>query len=153
MGNKICSRKKAHDSRNYYRTQMQKKAVIQKLQEKKYRITKQRLMLLDIVLKNECANCKEIYYKAVKVDENIGTATVYRMMSILEEIGAIKRNNIYRIDCSIEYLKKDTCIVELDDDNRILLSSKKLKEVICSGLKACGYIDRQEIKSVTVQEY
>ncbi len=131
---------------------MQKKAVIRKLQERKYRITKQRLMLLDIVLENECANCKEIYYKAVKANKSIGTATVYRMMSVLEEIGAIKRNNIYKIDCSIEHNIENACVVELDDENKICLSANKLKEVISRGLKVCGYINSEEIKSVTVQK-
>ena len=35
--------------------------------------------------------CKEIYYEAVKKDPSIGIATVYRMMNLLEEIGAVSR--------------------------------------------------------------
>lgn len=64
---------------------MQKDLVIEKLREQGCRITKQRRMLLDIILEEECSCCKEIYYKAVKIDPSIGTATVYRMINTLEE--------------------------------------------------------------------
>ena len=77
--------------RRYLRTQMQKENIIQKLKERGCRITKQRLMLLDIILEEDCSCCKEIYYKASRLDDRIGTATVYRMVNTLEEIGAISR--------------------------------------------------------------
>ena len=35
--------------------------------------------------------CKEIYYEAAKRDAAIGMATVYRMVSTLEEIGVFSR--------------------------------------------------------------
>ena len=81
----------------YSRTDMQKDAIIQKLKENGGRITKQRLILLDIILGEDCSCCKEIYYKAVKIDNRIGVATVYRMINTLEEIGAINRRNMYKI--------------------------------------------------------
>jgi Fur family ferric uptake transcriptional regulator len=70
---------------------MQKDLIIQKLREQGCRITKQRLMILDIILQEDCSCCKEIYYKASKLDSRIGSATVYRMINTLEEIGAISR--------------------------------------------------------------
>ena len=90
---------KRQDDGSYHRTQMQKELVIQKLREKGCRITKQRLMLLDIILEEDCSCCKEIYYRAVKKDARIGTATVYRMVNTLEEIGAISRKNMYKVTC------------------------------------------------------
>jgi len=77
--------------------QMQKEEILARLKEKGLRITKQRLTLIDIILENECSSCKEIYYKANHVNEGIGTATVYRMINTLEEIGAINRKNMYKI--------------------------------------------------------
>ena len=74
-----------------------KERIVKRLREEGLRITKQRLMLLDIILEEECASCKEIYYKAVKLDSGIGSATVYRMVNILEEIGAIDRKNMFKI--------------------------------------------------------
>lgn len=49
---------------NYHRTRMQKEMVLQRLKENGCRITKQRKILLDIILQEECGSCKEIYYKA-----------------------------------------------------------------------------------------
>lgn len=72
---------------------MHREMIIEKLKEGGGRMTKQRLMLLDIILENDCASCKEIYYKASKMDSKIGVATVYRMMNALEEIGAISRHS------------------------------------------------------------
>ena len=63
-------------------TMSKKEQVIEQLKENGCRITKQRLMLIDIILENECSSCKEIYYKASKIDERIGVATVYRLSLI-----------------------------------------------------------------------
>ena len=40
--------------------QEQKQIIIERLKEDGCRITKQRLMLLDIILEDECSSCKEI---------------------------------------------------------------------------------------------
>ena len=71
----------------YQRTQMRKENIIEKLRERGCRITKQRQILLDVILKEECSCCKEIYYKAARRDSKIGMATVYRMMNMLS-VGA-----------------------------------------------------------------
>ena len=90
--------KQENNQQKYERTQMQREIVIQRLKEQGCRITKQRMVLLDIILNENCSSCKEIYYKASKIDPKIGTATVYRMINTLEEIGAINRRNMYKID-------------------------------------------------------
>lgn len=79
------------------KTKMQKEMIIQKLKEDGCRITKQRLMLLDVILEEDCSCCKEIYYQASRLDPGIGTATVYRMINTLEKIGAISRKNMYKV--------------------------------------------------------
>ena len=58
---------------------------------------------------------KEIYYKAAATDSSIGAATVYRMVNLLEDIGAINRKNMYRISCSMNCNKENVCVIELDD--------------------------------------
>lgn len=70
---------------------MQQELVFQKLRERGCRITRQRKILLDVILQEEYTCCKEIYYKAMEKDDRIGPATVYRMVNLLEEIGAISR--------------------------------------------------------------
>lgn len=95
-----------HDARNYHRTQMKRELIIQKLREQGCRITRQRRILLDIILEEECSCCKEIYYKALQKDSSIGPATVYRMVNTLENIGAISRKNFYKIACGEDCFKE-----------------------------------------------
>lgn len=116
---------------------MQKDMIIQKLKENGCRITKQRKLILDIILEQECSCCKEIYYRASEKDKRIGFATVYRMVNILEEIGAISRKNMYRI---MEDAPEGIHMVKLDDDTVLELPERKWQEVIQSGLEQCGYV-------------
>ena len=125
-----------------------KEIIIQKLKEQGCRITKQRLMLLDIILEEECSCCKEIYYKAYSRDEKIGTATVYRMINTLEEIGAISRKNMYKIACGTECEVENACTIEFDDDTVVELSANKWNQIIQAGLTACGYMKGQKVRSV-----
>ena len=136
---------------NYHRTRMQKELVLQHLKENGCRITKQRKILLDIILQEECACCKEIYYKAASVDPSIGAATVYRMVNLLEEIGAISRKNMYRISSGMNCDREGTCIVELDDQSICRLSSGEWYNVISEGLRCLGYVGTQKVASVVVE--
>lgn len=151
MSEKCGNKSKEQEALNYQRTSMQKELVIRKLKAQGYRITKQRLMLLDVILEENCTSCKEIYYRASKLNPRIGTATVYRLVNLLEEIGAISRKNIYKIACGMECGKENVCIIELDDDTDRQLSGKNWNTVVLEGLKACGYIKNQRIRSVVVQ--
>ena len=144
-------KKKNHETANYHRTQMQKEIVIQRLREQGCRITKQRLMLLDVILNEDCSCCKEIYYRASRIDPSIGTATVYRMINKLEEIGAINRRNMYKVACDPNCELQNACTIELDDDTIKHLSAKNWNAVIQAGLKACGYVENQKIRSITMQ--
>lgn len=136
---------------NYHRTKMQKEIVLQRLKENGCRITKQRKILLDIILQEECASCKEIYYKAVKADSSIGAATVYRMVNLLEEIGAISRKNMYRISCGMNCGRENACVIELDDQSICRLSSGEWYKVISEGLRCLGYVAGQKVASVVVE--
>ncbi|MBP3569011.1 MAG: transcriptional repressor [Lachnospiraceae bacterium] len=131
---------------------MQRELVIQKLRERGCRITRQRLMLLDIILQEDCSSCKEIYYKAAASDSGIGPATVYRMINTLEEIGAIDRKNMYKIACSASCEKENICNIEFDDNSNRCLSAQELYAVIQAGLVVCGYRETQNIRSVSVRE-
>lgn len=136
---------------NYHRTRMQKEIVLQHLKENGCRITKQRKILLDIILQEECASCKEIFYKAASVDSSIGAATVYRMVNLLEELGAISRKNMYRISCGMNCGKENACVIELDDQTSCRLSSGEWYKVISEGLRSLGYVNAQKVMSVVVE--
>lgn len=134
-----------------HRSSMQKELVLARLKERGCRITRQRQILLDIILENECSSGKEIFQKASRVDRGIGTATVYRMVNVLEEIGAISRKNMYKIvyseNCSLE----DACTVQLDDDTIHHLSARNWNQVVRSGLAACGYLQKQKVRSIEIR--
>lgn len=135
----------------YHRTKMKKEVILQRLKENGCRITKQRKMLLDIILQEECTCCKEIYYKATALDSSIGAATVYRMVNLLEEIGAINRKNMYRISCGMNCNRENTCVIELDDQTIFRLSSGEWYKIIAEGLQCCGYVGTQKVVNVVVE--
>lgn len=73
-----------------------KENILKELKENGCRITKQRKMILDIILENRCSSCKEIYVQASKMDHSIGMATVYRLVKELEKIGVLSREIVYK---------------------------------------------------------
>ncbi|MBR1735728.1 MAG: transcriptional repressor, partial [Firmicutes bacterium] len=111
-----------------------------------YRITKQRLAVIDTILQTECSSCKDIYYNAVKLNDKIGTATVYRMINTLEEIGAISRKNMYKIEYDDK--SESVCTVIFEDNTKCDLSAKMWYTVIKEGLAACGY--NKKIETIKV---
>lgn len=131
---------------------MRKEQIVKKLRDHGYRITKQRQELLDIILSNECSSCKEIYYRAAQQDPGIGTATVYRMVNILEEIGAIDRKNMYRVTDAEQSDGKKSYIVVLNDHTTRHLSEKHLNMALRAGLKMYGYLEDQDVSCVTVKK-
>lgn len=136
---------------NYHRTEMRKELILQRLKENGCRITKQRRILLDIILQEDCASCKEIYYKAAMQDHSIGTATVYRMVNLLEEIGAISRKNMYRISDAIEDAEENVCTITFADKSICRLSAGEWNQVVAEGLRCCGYADRQKVERVWLE--
>lgn len=131
----------------YQKTQMHRDRIFRKLREQGCRITRQRRMLLDIILEGDCSCCKEIYYKASALDPGIGTATVYRMVNALEQIGAISRRNMYRISGDGDD-GENACRVELSDHTVRILSASTWMDVVKAGLKDQGYIEDQDVKCV-----
>lgn len=127
-----------------------KEYILTQLRKKGLRITGQRKLIIDIILKNECSCCKEIYYEAMKSDSSIGIATVYRMVKILEEIGAIDRRNMYRVAYGKNCGKEDACIVALCEGGTIKLNGREWTKVVEAGLKATGYLKNQKIDNIMV---
>ena len=77
---------------------MSNEYVISLLKEKGFRITKQRKLMIDIILNSNGASCKEIYHKVVSRDSTVGSATVYRMIRLLEDIGIVKHVDMIKIN-------------------------------------------------------
>jgi Fur family ferric uptake transcriptional regulator len=129
----------------------QKEVIIQKLRDRGCRITRQRRILIDIILEDECSCCKEIYYKAIKKDDSIGTATVYRMINTLEDIGAISRNNKYSVLYEGESGCGSVCRVELDDGTVMEFPAEKWSNIVGAGLEVCGYARGKRLVNITAK--
>lgn len=133
------SDRRVYDSRKYKIRLNKKDIVIKKLISQGFKITKQRMMLLNIILNEECSNCKEIHYKASKINKKIGIATVYRMINLLESVGVISKENMYKFSCESE--NNQDCIYEIKfDDNTVYkISAEEWNNVVIAGLNVCGY--------------
>ena len=94
---------------------MHKEMIIQRLREMGHRITKQREIILSVILEQDYTSCKEMYYKANAIDNSVGMTTIYRLVNVLEEIGVFSRKNLYKISCDIECNKENACMIEFDD--------------------------------------
>ena len=59
-----------------------------------------------MILDEECATIKEIYNKSRKLDASVGFATVYRMISLLEQIGLVSRGIVFNYE-ELDKLEKE----------------------------------------------
>lgn len=68
----------------------------QKLQETGFKITPQRRAIIEVLLKNDSKHLssEEIYDLVKDICPEIGIATVYRSMQVLDEVGAISKLNL-----------------------------------------------------------
>ena len=83
-----------------------KALIIQRLRREGCRITRQREQILDVILDEECATIKEIYNKSRKLDASVGFATVYRMVSLLEQVGLVSRGIVFHYE-ELDNLEKE----------------------------------------------
>jgi len=81
---------------------MSNEQVIDKLKDNGCRITKQRKLIVDVIMNNDFTSCKDIYYQVVALDKTVGMATVYRMIRVLEDIGVVKRIDMIELNKDAE---------------------------------------------------
>lgn len=128
--------------------------ILEELKKRNCRITAQRKLIIDIILENKCSCCKEIYYQAIKKDATIGIATVYRMLALLEEIGAIDRKNMYQIQSetlgenNVMTSAQEEKIIFVDKNNQVELIQASLYNEIKEHLKNRGMIQDEDIAIV-----
>ena len=84
-------------------------------------------------------------------DSGIGMATVYRMINMLERIGAISRKNLYRISCDRQCDVKEAYTVELSDHTICQVPPHMWNNIVRAGLKEYGYIADQEVAQIMPQ--
>ena len=136
------------DADGYQTVPMQKDHVIACLRKQGFRITKQRKLLIDIILSETCSYCKEVYILALKKDPGIGIATVYRMVDALEKIGALKRGTAYQL-CDHKNRVCQCCLVELEDSSTVKLDGNSMEKVIKSGMQNSGLSNGKKVVGIT----
>ena len=136
------------DADVYQTVPMQTDHVIACLREQGFRITKQRKILIDIILNEFCSCCKEVYILATKKDPGIGIATVYRTVDALEKIGALKRGNAYQL-CDHKNRVCQCCLVELEDSSMIKLDSNSMEKIIKNGMQNSGLSNGKKVVGIT----
>jgi len=78
---------------------MTNEQVIERLRNDGCRITKQRKLIIDVIMNNNFNSCKDIYYQVTEKDKTVGMATVYRMIRQLEDMGIVSRIDTIEINC------------------------------------------------------
>ena len=132
---------------------LSKDDIFARLKENGLRLTEQRKIIVDIIVNEEYSCCKEVYFLAHKKDSSIGIATVYRMLNVLEDVGAISRKNIQKTSCSGRCCDmKGGCTVVTDQSKQIILSEEDLQEALKYIMEKNGYDKVEEIKAVLVNQ-
>ena len=80
------------------------------------------------------------------MNKSIGTATIYRTLNMLEEIGAINRRSSYQVS-PVEN-ENSGAVVMLENGEEIHLDAEEWNKVMQKGLETCGYLNGEKILSV-----
>ncbi len=126
-----------------------KEEICRKLREKGCRITKQREVMLDIILRGDCTSCKEIYQDASRIDPSIGFATVYRLVNLLEDMGVINSKNRFLVAGSQQVKAGGNSTVFLSDRTARTLEWEEWTLVVQEGLRASGKIENQTVVGIS----
>lgn len=130
-----------------------KQGIFDLLKKNGLRLTEQRKIIVDVIVNEEYSCCKEVYFLAHKRDCSIGIATVYRMINVLEDIGAISRKNIQKNACNGRCCDmKGGCTVVTEESKQIILSEEDIQEALKYIMEKNGYTDVDQIKAVLVNQ-
>lgn len=140
--------KKSAGYDSYQSEHLQIDLVIERLKKQGFRITRQRKLLIDIILGESCSCCKEVYILASKKDPGIGMATVYRTVDALEQAGALKRRTAYQL-CNNQGQKCKGCLVELEDGSLLELDYSIIEKLIEAEIHKSSSGKGKKVRSIT----
>ncbi len=126
--------------------------IFRKLRSEGCRITKQREIILDIVLSGKCSSCKEIYQDAVRRDPSIGFATVYRLVNLLEDKGLIQSRNRFRLTGGQTMHRGSSVTIVFTDGTGVQMSWDEWTRLIQDGLRRHGNPTLQAVKEIYFSE-
>ena len=145
---KTGTKSESMDLRSYQSGNLKKDVIMERLRQEGFRVTRQRKLLIEIILKENCSCCKEVYVLASAKDPGIGMATIYRTVDALEQVGALKRRGSYQL-CSQGKRPCKCCLVELEDSSVVELDYASMEKVMEKGMKSCGFSKDMKIKGIT----
>ncbi|MCR5518048.1 MAG: transcriptional repressor [Lachnospiraceae bacterium] len=120
----------------------EKEIIIEKLKESGCRITKQRELLLDVMLQKGFNCHKEVYITAHAIDKTIGLATVYRFVNKLQEVGVVSEKGLFRVACCAQKCPfNDSCMIEFDNGKVYELTGEEFVNILYNGLRISGKIE------------
>ena len=134
---------------SYQSGNLQKDVVMERLRQQGFRVTRQRMLLIDIILAENCSCGKEVYVLASKKDSGIGMATVYRTVDALEQVGALQRRTPYQL-CNQGKKAYKSCLVELEDSSIVELDCASMEKISECGMKNCGFSKGMKVKGITL---
>ncbi len=124
--------------------------VLREMRRRGYRITEQRKILVDVILKDQCRCCKEIYYEAAKKDPSMGIATVYRTVGALQDMGILRRD-YSRPVLSGAWECEKKCKVCLSGEKQTRAEDEEeLYETVRGFLQRKGYLTGEDFKVTVV---
>lgn len=121
-------------------------AVIREMKKRGYRITGQRKILVEIIMKDKCSCCKEIYYEALKQDSSIGMATVYRTVGALQDMGILRKDYHRQILAGTWSLGKKCHITLAGEGETKQEDDEELYEQVRGFLREKGYLKEEEFQ-------
>jgi Fe2+ or Zn2+ uptake regulation protein len=81
--------------------------MVTRLRDSGRRVTREREVLLQIIEQNAHLDAEEIYRIAQKRRPQIGLATVYRTLTLLKDLGAIRATDLGENHCHYEVRSED----------------------------------------------
>lgn len=118
---------------------LQREKVIERLREEGYRITKQRILIVDTLLEHRFECKKAVCYYVQQKDPSIGMATVYRFLQVLEQMEVLKPESSYMVQVEEKLCQEQKCAVFMSNNKKIVLKYSEWKQAIISLLEKKGY--------------
>ncbi len=125
-----------------------KEKVLEEFRRQGLRITKQRKLILDILLNHRFECKKAICCHVHQVDPTVGNATVYRMLQVLEQMGILCPEQSYEVHMQGKEPEK-VCVIILKNHQKVILSQEEWESAFRDSLEKLGYRS-QEIEKVII---
>jgi len=120
-----------------------------KLKDEGFRITATRDTILRIILDSHSESAvEEIHKKALDLDPEIGIATVYRNINLLQKIGLIKKAGIN--NNKLRYVLSEFNIESLEKESDVFKSIEYLKEL--NGIRDRMSKQLEEVEKIKIQK-